>query len=170
MEEMAISENERGGNRLPTFNRKKIQSEVRVPGGQRERKVQHSQGRTEGRQRSHSREPSFLGEARKKRRIEELEEELKLLKEGNENKDEQHRRRRNRVIRARVKAHIVFLPVRNAAEDQTTNTKGQCLPRGADIIVLRHLPLNTSTIHLEEAPADLILSFFGQNRASEVSS
>ena len=90
MEEMAILENERGGNRLPIFNRKKIQSEVRVPGGQREREVQRSRGRTEGRQRSHSREPSFLGEARMKRRIEELEEELKLLKEGNENKDEQH--------------------------------------------------------------------------------
>ena len=93
---MAILENERGGNRLPIFNRKKIQSEVRVPGGQREREVQRSRGRTEGRQRSHSRKPSFLGEARKKRRIEELEEELKLLKEGNENKDEQHRRRRSR--------------------------------------------------------------------------
>ena len=95
MEEMAISENERGGNRLPTFNRKKIQSEVRVPGGQREREVQRSRGRTEGRQRSHSRESSFLGEARMKRRIEELEEELKLLKEGNENKDEQLQRRRS---------------------------------------------------------------------------
>uniref|UniRef100_A0A2N9HKT5 Uncharacterized protein n=1 Tax=Fagus sylvatica TaxID=28930 RepID=A0A2N9HKT5_FAGSY len=96
MEEVAISENERGGNRLPTFNHRRIQSEVRVPGGQREREVQHSCGRTEGRQRSHSKEPSFLGEARKKRRIEELEEELKLLKRGNERKDEQHQRRRTR--------------------------------------------------------------------------
>jgi hypothetical protein len=43
-----------------------------------------------------SKEPSFLGEARKKRRIEELEEELKLLKRGNERKDEQHQRRRTR--------------------------------------------------------------------------
>uniref|UniRef100_A0A2N9J2B4 Uncharacterized protein n=1 Tax=Fagus sylvatica TaxID=28930 RepID=A0A2N9J2B4_FAGSY len=74
MEEEAISVNNRGDNRLPTFNQRRIKSE-----------------------RSHSREPSFLGEARKKRRIEELEEELKLLKEGNEKKDEQqHRRRRSR--------------------------------------------------------------------------
>uniref|UniRef100_A0A2N9I521 Uncharacterized protein n=1 Tax=Fagus sylvatica TaxID=28930 RepID=A0A2N9I521_FAGSY len=96
MEEIAVSGNERGGNRLPTFNHRRLQSEVRVPGGQEEREVQHSRGRTEGRQRSHSRELSFLGEARKKRRIEELEEELKLLKEENKNKDEQHRSRRSR--------------------------------------------------------------------------
>ena len=50
------------------------------------------------------------------------------------------------VIRARVKAHIVFLAVRNAAEDQTTDTEEQCLPRGVDVIVLRHLPLNKSKI------------------------
>jgi hypothetical protein len=96
MEEIAVSGNERGGNRLPTFNHRRLQSEVRVPGGQEEREVQHSRGRTEGRQRSHSRELSFLGEARKKRRIEELEEELKLLKEENKNKDKQHRSRRSR--------------------------------------------------------------------------
>jgi hypothetical protein len=95
MEEAALSENERGGNRLPTFNRKRIQSEVRVPGGQREREMQRSRGRTEQRQHSHSREPSFLGEARKKRKIEELEEELKLLKGKHENENEQHRRRRS---------------------------------------------------------------------------
>jgi hypothetical protein len=93
---MAVSGNERGGNRLPTFNQRRLQSEVRVPGGQKEREVQHSRGRTEGRQRSHSREPSFLGEARKKRRIEELEEELKLLKEGDKNKDEQRKSRQRR--------------------------------------------------------------------------
>ena len=39
MEEVAISENERRSNRLPTFNRRRIQSEVRVPDGQREREV-----------------------------------------------------------------------------------------------------------------------------------
>ncbi len=89
MEEMALSGNERGGNRLPTFNQRRLQSEVRVPGGQEEREIQHPRGRTEGKQRSHSREPSFLGEARKKRRIEELEEELKLLKGGDENRGEQ---------------------------------------------------------------------------------
>jgi hypothetical protein len=93
---MALSGNERGDNRLPTFNQRRLQSEVRVPGGQEEREVQHSRGRTEGRQRSHSREPSFLGEARKKRRIEELEEELKLLKGGDENRDEQRRSRQSR--------------------------------------------------------------------------
>jgi hypothetical protein len=96
MEEMALSGNEREGNRLPTFNQRRMQSEVRVPGGQEEREVQHSRGRTEGRQRSRSREPSFLGEARKKRRIEELEEELKLLKGGDENRDEQRRSRQSR--------------------------------------------------------------------------
>ena len=42
MEEMALSGNERGGNRLPTFNQRRIQSEVRVPGGQEEREIQHS--------------------------------------------------------------------------------------------------------------------------------
>uniref|UniRef100_A0A2N9GWW3 RNase H type-1 domain-containing protein n=1 Tax=Fagus sylvatica TaxID=28930 RepID=A0A2N9GWW3_FAGSY len=94
--EMALSGNERGDNRLPTFNQRRLQSEVRVPGGREEREVQRSRGRTEGRQRSHSREPSFLGEARKKRRIEELEEELKLLKEGDKNKDEQRRSRQSR--------------------------------------------------------------------------
>ena len=93
---MVVSGNKQGGNRLPTFNHRRLQSEVRVPDGQEEREVQRSRGRTEGRQRSHSREPSFLGEARKKRRIEELEEELKLLKEENKNKDEQHRSRRSR--------------------------------------------------------------------------
>jgi hypothetical protein len=93
---MALSGNEREGNRLPTFNQRRIQSEVRVPGGQEEREVQHSRGRTEGRQRSRSREPSFLGEARKKRRIEELEEELKLLKGGDENRNEQRRSRQSR--------------------------------------------------------------------------
>uniref|UniRef100_A0A2N9G212 RNA-directed DNA polymerase n=1 Tax=Fagus sylvatica TaxID=28930 RepID=A0A2N9G212_FAGSY len=97
MEEVVISEANRGDNRLPTFSQKRIQSEVRVPGGQRELEGQHSRGRIKGRQRLRSREPSFLGEARKKRRIEELEEELKLLKEGNKEKDEQrHRRRRSR--------------------------------------------------------------------------
>uniref|UniRef100_A0A2N9IY34 Uncharacterized protein n=1 Tax=Fagus sylvatica TaxID=28930 RepID=A0A2N9IY34_FAGSY len=96
MEEMALSGNERGDNRLPTFNQRRLQSEVRVPGGQEEREIQHSRGRTEGRQRSHSREPSFLGKARKKRRIEELEEELKLLKGGDENRDEQRRNRQSR--------------------------------------------------------------------------
>uniref|UniRef100_A0A2N9F8W7 Integrase catalytic domain-containing protein n=1 Tax=Fagus sylvatica TaxID=28930 RepID=A0A2N9F8W7_FAGSY len=96
MEEMVVSGNERGGNRLPTFNQRRLQSEVQVPGGWEEREVQRSRGRTEGRQRSHSREPSFLGEARKKRRIEELKEELKLLKEGDKNKDEQRRSRQSR--------------------------------------------------------------------------
>jgi hypothetical protein len=96
MEEMALSGNEREGNRLPTFNQRRIQSEVRVPGAQGEREAQHSRGRTEGRQRSRSREPSFLGEARKKRRIEELEEELKLLKGGDENRNEQRRSRQSR--------------------------------------------------------------------------
>jgi hypothetical protein len=33
MEEVAISENNHGGARLPTFNRRKIRSEVRVPEG-----------------------------------------------------------------------------------------------------------------------------------------
>ena len=93
---MALSGNERGGNRLPTSNQRRIQSEVRVPGGQEEREMQHSRGRTEGRRRSHSREPSFLGEARKKRRIQELEEELKLLKGGGEDRDEQRRSRQSR--------------------------------------------------------------------------
>uniref|UniRef100_A0A2N9EQ48 Uncharacterized protein n=1 Tax=Fagus sylvatica TaxID=28930 RepID=A0A2N9EQ48_FAGSY len=96
MEEMALSGNERGDNRLPTFNQRRLQSEVWVPGGQEEREIQHSRGRTEGRQRSHSREPSFLGKARKKRRIEEIEEELKLLKGGDENRDEQRRSRQSR--------------------------------------------------------------------------
>ena len=81
MEEVAISENNHGGARLLTFNRRKIQSEVRVPGGQKGCEEQRSYGRIEGRQHSLSKEPSFLGEVRKRRRIEELEEELRLLKE-----------------------------------------------------------------------------------------
>jgi hypothetical protein len=96
MEEVAISENNHGGARLPTFNRRKIQSEVRVPGGRRGREEQRSHGRIEGRQHSPSKEPSFLGEARKKRRIEELEEELRLLKEEDKEKGDQHQRRRSR--------------------------------------------------------------------------
>uniref|UniRef100_A0A2N9FYE8 Uncharacterized protein n=1 Tax=Fagus sylvatica TaxID=28930 RepID=A0A2N9FYE8_FAGSY len=76
------------GARLPTFNRRKIRSEVRVPRGQRGREEQRSYGRIEGRQHSPSKEPSFLGEVRKKRRIEELEEELKLLKEEDKEKDD----------------------------------------------------------------------------------
>jgi hypothetical protein len=94
--EVAISENNHGGARLPTFNRRKIQSEVRVLGGQRGCEEQRSYGRIEGRQHSPSKEPSFLGEARKRRRIEELEEELRLLKEEDKEKDDQHQRRRSR--------------------------------------------------------------------------
>ena len=85
---MVVSENERGGTRLPTFHHKRIQSKVRVPGGQRRRQEERSRGRTERRQHSLSREPFFLGEARKKRRVEELEEELKLLKKGDKKKGE----------------------------------------------------------------------------------
>ena len=96
MEEVTISENNHGGARLPTFNRRKIRSEVRVPRGQRGREEQRSYGRIEGGQHSPSKEPSFLGEARKKRRIEELEEELRLLKEEDKKKDDQHQRRRSR--------------------------------------------------------------------------
>uniref|UniRef100_A0A2N9FTL5 Uncharacterized protein n=1 Tax=Fagus sylvatica TaxID=28930 RepID=A0A2N9FTL5_FAGSY len=48
MEEMAVSGNERGGNRLPIFNHRRLQSEVRVLGGQEECEVQRSRGRTEG--------------------------------------------------------------------------------------------------------------------------
>uniref|UniRef100_A0A2N9HIA5 Uncharacterized protein n=1 Tax=Fagus sylvatica TaxID=28930 RepID=A0A2N9HIA5_FAGSY len=84
------------GARLPTFNRRKIQSEVRVPGGRRGREEQRSHGRIEGRQHSPSKEPSFLGEARKRRRIEKLEEELRLLEEEDKEKGDQHQRRRSR--------------------------------------------------------------------------
>ncbi len=86
MEEEAVSENNLGGTRLPTFNHRKIRSEVRAPGGQRGHEEQRSYGRIEGRQHSPSKEPSFLGEARKKRRIEELEEELRFLKEEDKKK------------------------------------------------------------------------------------
>ena len=82
MEEVAVSENERGGTKLPTFHHRRIRSEVQVPGGQRRRGEERSGGRTEGMWHSHSREPPFLGEAKKKRRIEELERELRLLKES----------------------------------------------------------------------------------------
>ena len=93
MEEVAASENNHGNARLPTFNQRKIRSEVRVPGGQRGRAEQHSHGRIEGRQHSPSKEPSFLGEAKKKRRIEELEEELRLLKEEGKKKGDQRQRK-----------------------------------------------------------------------------
>jgi hypothetical protein len=143
MEEVVVSENERGGTRLPTFHHRRIRSEVQVPGGQRGREEERSGRRTEGRQRSHSREPSFLGEARKKRRVEELEKELRLLKESDK-KGEQHRRRRTRSHSVRVKAHTVFLAIRSAMEDQTMNTKGPCPPRDAGTTTLEHLPLGTS--------------------------
>jgi hypothetical protein len=81
MEEVTVLENERDGTRLPTFHHRRIRSEVQVPGEQRGQEEQRSGRRTEGRRRSHSREPSFLEEARKKRRIEEFEWELRLLKE-----------------------------------------------------------------------------------------
>uniref|UniRef100_A0A2N9HBP5 Integrase catalytic domain-containing protein n=1 Tax=Fagus sylvatica TaxID=28930 RepID=A0A2N9HBP5_FAGSY len=96
MEEEAVSENNPRGARLPTFNHRRIRSEVRAPGGQRGREEQRSYGRIEGRHHSPSKEPSFLGEARKKRRIEELEEELKFLKEGDKKKGGQRQRRRSR--------------------------------------------------------------------------
>ena len=96
MEEVAVSENERGGTRLPTFHHRRIRSEVQVPGGQRRRGEERSGGKTEGMWHSHSREPPFLGEAKKKRRIEELKRELRLLKESDEKKNEQHRRRRTK--------------------------------------------------------------------------
>ncbi len=96
MKEVVVLENERGGTRLPTFHHRRIRSEVQVPGGWRGREEKHSGGKTEGRRRSRSRKPPFLGKVRKKRRIEELERELKLLKESDEKKDEQHRKRRTR--------------------------------------------------------------------------
>uniref|UniRef100_A0A2N9FJY0 RNase H type-1 domain-containing protein n=1 Tax=Fagus sylvatica TaxID=28930 RepID=A0A2N9FJY0_FAGSY len=141
MEEMALSGNEREGNRLPTFNQRRIQSEVRVPGGQEEREVQHSRGRTEGRQRSRSREPSFLGEARKKRRIEELEEELKLLKGGDENRDEQRRSRQSRSYSGSCGSpHPVPSPKGRGRESDSQTPK----------------------------EADFTLSFLSQDRASKV--
>uniref|UniRef100_A0A2N9F868 RNase H type-1 domain-containing protein n=1 Tax=Fagus sylvatica TaxID=28930 RepID=A0A2N9F868_FAGSY len=96
MEEEAVSENNPGGARLPTFNHRRIRSEVRAPGGQRGREERRSYGRIEGRHHSPSKEPSFLGEARKKRRIEELEEELRFLKEEGEEKGGQRQRRRSK--------------------------------------------------------------------------
>uniref|UniRef100_A0A2N9HY76 Uncharacterized protein n=1 Tax=Fagus sylvatica TaxID=28930 RepID=A0A2N9HY76_FAGSY len=141
MEEMALSGNERGGNKLPTFNQRRLQSEVRVPGGQEEREIQHPRGRTEGKQRSHSREPSFLGEARKKRRIEELEEELKLLKGGDENRGTQQRFR-------------LQTPGKSVSQKAKTPTFQDPSPTGAES-------------NLEEAPSDFTLSFFNQNRASK---
>uniref|UniRef100_A0A2N9FM04 Uncharacterized protein n=1 Tax=Fagus sylvatica TaxID=28930 RepID=A0A2N9FM04_FAGSY len=159
MEEMALSGNEQGGNRLPTFNQRRIQSEVRVPGGQEEREVQHSRGRTEGRQRSRSREPSFLGEARKKRRIEELEEELKLLKGGDENREiSSGGADKARVIQARVEAHILFLAQRGAAENQITDAEGSRVPKR-----------RRSRIQAEGSSRDFTLSFLSQDRASKVS-
>uniref|UniRef100_A0A2N9FB44 Integrase catalytic domain-containing protein n=1 Tax=Fagus sylvatica TaxID=28930 RepID=A0A2N9FB44_FAGSY len=96
MEEEAVSENNLGGARLPTFNHRRVRSEVRAPGGQRGREEQRSYGRIEGRHHSPSKEPSFLGEARKKRRIEELEEELRLLREEDKEKGDQRWRKRSR--------------------------------------------------------------------------
>uniref|UniRef100_A0A2N9EM81 Uncharacterized protein n=1 Tax=Fagus sylvatica TaxID=28930 RepID=A0A2N9EM81_FAGSY len=96
MEEEAVSENNPGGARLPTFNHRRIRSEVRAPGGQRGREEQRSYGRIEGRHHSPFKEPSFLGEARKKRRIEELEEELKFLKKGDKERGGQRQRKRSR--------------------------------------------------------------------------
>ena len=93
---MAISKNNHRGARLPTFNRRKIQSKVWVPGRRRGREKQHSHGRIEGRQHSPSKESSFLGEVRKRRRIEELEEELRLLKEEDKEKGDQYQRRRSK--------------------------------------------------------------------------
>uniref|UniRef100_A0A2N9J0N9 Uncharacterized protein n=1 Tax=Fagus sylvatica TaxID=28930 RepID=A0A2N9J0N9_FAGSY len=94
MEEVAVSGNERGGTRLPVLHNRRIQSEVQVPSGRRGRDEERFGGRTEGRKRSRSREPTFLREVRKKKRIEELEKELKLLKECDKKKDKQHRQRR----------------------------------------------------------------------------
>jgi hypothetical protein len=93
MEEVTALENERGDTKLPTFRHRSIRFKVQVPGGERGREKEHSGSRTKGRRHSHSREPPFLGEARKKRRIEELEGELRLLKESDKRKGEQHRRR-----------------------------------------------------------------------------
>ena len=95
MEEEAISKNNLGGARLPTFNHRRVRSEVRAPGGQRGREEQRSYGRIEGRHHSPSKESSFLGEARKKRRIEELEEELRFLKEEDKEKGDQCWRKRS---------------------------------------------------------------------------
>uniref|UniRef100_A0A2N9FQ06 Uncharacterized protein n=1 Tax=Fagus sylvatica TaxID=28930 RepID=A0A2N9FQ06_FAGSY len=96
MEEEAVSENNPGDARLPTFNHRRIRSEVRAPRGQRGREERRSYGRIEGRHHSPSKEPSFLGEARKKRRIEELEEELRFLKEEDKEKGDQRQRKRSR--------------------------------------------------------------------------
>ena len=79
-----------------TFNHRRIRSEVQAPGGQRGSEERRSYGRIEGRHHSPSKEPSFLGEAKKKRRIEELEEELRFLKEGGEEKGGQRQRRRSK--------------------------------------------------------------------------
>uniref|UniRef100_A0A2N9GJX8 Reverse transcriptase domain-containing protein n=1 Tax=Fagus sylvatica TaxID=28930 RepID=A0A2N9GJX8_FAGSY len=82
MEEVVVSEIERGGTGLPTFHHRRIRFEVQVPSEKKGREEERSGRRTEGRRHSHSKEPSFLREARKKRRVEELEKELRLLKES----------------------------------------------------------------------------------------
>uniref|UniRef100_A0A2N9GWH4 Retrotransposon gag domain-containing protein n=1 Tax=Fagus sylvatica TaxID=28930 RepID=A0A2N9GWH4_FAGSY len=62
MEEVAVSENNHGGARLPTFNHRKIRSEVRVPGGQRGREEQRSYGRIEGRKKARRKVTSVRGD------------------------------------------------------------------------------------------------------------
>uniref|UniRef100_A0A2N9EQY4 RNA-directed DNA polymerase n=1 Tax=Fagus sylvatica TaxID=28930 RepID=A0A2N9EQY4_FAGSY len=127
MEEEAVSENNLGGARLPTFNHRRIRSEVRAPGGQRGREEQRSYGRIEGRHHSPSKEPSFLGEARKKRRIEELEEELRFLKEEDKEKGDQRRRKRSRSYSAEIeqaKFPARFVPPNLAVYDGKSDPVG----------------------------------------------
>ncbi len=49
------------------------------------------------------------------------------------------------VIQTHVKVLIVFLVVRTAAENQSTDTRGQYLPRDVDIIMLRN-PFRSTSI------------------------
>jgi hypothetical protein len=72
MEEVVVSENERGGTRLPTFRHRRIRSEVQVPSEQRGREEERSGNRTEGRRRSHSREPSSLERPRRREELRSL--------------------------------------------------------------------------------------------------
>ena len=131
------------------------------------REEECSRGRTEGRQRSRSKEPTFLGEVQNKRTIEELEEELKLLKEGDKKKDEKHRQRRTGTTQVRAKTCTASPATRSTVEYRTASTARPCALSDIGSTTLECLPLGTSATRYGDSSNRSPSPLFGKNRTSE---
>uniref|UniRef100_A0A2N9EA50 Uncharacterized protein n=1 Tax=Fagus sylvatica TaxID=28930 RepID=A0A2N9EA50_FAGSY len=140
MEEMALSGNEREGNRLPTFNQRRIQSEVRVPGGQEESRSAALQRKDRGKAALAFQRALFPRRSQKEKEDRGTRRRAQALKRGGrEQRMSSEGADKAGVIQARVKAHIQLLARRGAAENRITGAEGRCLPKGGGNDILRAL-------------------------------